>query len=70
MGRMSLSSPVSHRVVIGIDEMPDERVTGAQCRCAEKPLLPSGSLYLGGEMSGTPAPLQSCEKGGALGEGH
>lgn len=48
------------------DEMSDEPVTGAQCRDIEKPLLPSGRLCLGGEMSGT-APHPHCseyEEGG------
>lgn len=45
--------------------MSDEPVTGAQCRGIEKPLLPPGSLCLGGEMSGTTFPQPyKCEMGG------
>ena len=56
-----------------VDEMSDEPVAGAQCRGIEKPLLPPGRFYLGGEMSGTPPPppppanCSQYEKGGALG---
>ena len=33
---------MSHQVVIRVAEVPEELVTGAQRRCTEKPLLPSG----------------------------
>ena len=32
-----------------VDEMSDEPVAGAQCRGIEKPLLPPGRFYLGGD---------------------